>query len=179
MSTKPLTLALDISTHCGWALGRDGDERPVLCYGTFDLGRMANGLGRIASCLAGSIGDTITLYSPVQCIIEAPLPQQKHDTQQIARLLIGLALVAEMVCFEYGVTCTEEFPGNARKLVLGTANVKKDGIISWCRSQGWDPPDDNAADALLLLRYKHLLGRMRIMAGAGSVRASDYPCPKS
>lgn len=97
------------------------------------------------------------------------MPQRRRDTQQVARLLVGLAAVTEMIAFERKVPCSEEFPNNARKLVLGTAGVKKEGIMSWCRYQGFTPQDDNAADAILLLRYKHLLGRMRIMAGAGSV----------
>lgn len=165
MKQKPLVLALDLSTHVGWALGRDF-ETP-LC-GVWTLGKMVTGLGRIASSLAGELEGTIQVHRPDALIFEAPLPQQKRDTQEIARLLIGLALVTEMICHEQGVPCTEEFPKTARQLVLGNGNVSKDQIVNWCWSMGWSPADDNAADALLLLRYKHTLDRTRIMAGAGS-----------
>ena len=165
MKQKPLILSLDLSTKCGWALGRDF-ETPT--HGVWTLGKMHTGLGRIFSCLADCLEDTIRVHQPDHCIFEAPLPQQKRDTQAIARLLIGLAAVAEMICHEGGVPCCEEFPKNARQLVLGTGNATKEQIVGWCWRQGWQPSDDNAADALLLLRYKHTLDRTRIMAGAGS-----------
>lgn len=158
---------MDLSTNSGWAVGRDGGERPA--FGTWHLGRMSSGLGRIFSCLAASLAVAILTHSPDAVIFEAPLPQQKRDTQQIARLLVGLAAVAEMICFEHQIPCTEALPHEVRKLVFGTANIRKEGVISWCQSRGWDTADDNQADALALLHYRHILGRMRIMAGAGSV----------
>lgn len=166
MTGKPIVLALDLSTRVGWAVGRDR-ETPL--YGVIDLGRMSSGLGRIFSCLAASVENMIAVHQPDAVIFEAPLPQQARDTQQIARLLIGLAAVTEMVCFEKGIDPTEEFPKNVRKLVMGNGSVNKAAIMEWCHAQGWKPQDDNAGDALVLLRYKHTLSRMKIMAGAGSV----------
>lgn len=160
-----LILALDLSTKTGWALGRPF-ERPM--HGVWELGKMSN-LGRVFSCLAAKLEDAIAVHQPDACIFEAPLPQQKRDTQQIARLLIGLAAVAEMIAFEREIPIAEQFPGEVRKLVLGTAAVDKTYIVNWCRGQGWNPADDNDSDALVLLRYQHTLDRSRIMAGAGSV----------
>lgn len=157
-------LALDLSLHVGFAVGLDR-EKPV--HGVWELGR-TSALGRCFSCLAQEIEAAIVAHCIDAIIIEAPLPQQRRDTQQTARLLIGLAAVAEMIAYEREVPITEAFPNEARQMVLGTARVTKDGIISWCRSQGWAPISDDDADALLLLRYRHLLGRMRVMAGAGS-----------
>jgi hypothetical protein len=162
---KPMVLALDLSTHTGWALGRDF-EKPR--HGVWELGRMSN-LGRCFSCLAAQLEGIISLERPDKLIFEAPLPQQKRDTQQLARLLIGLAAVTEMIAYEQGIQPTEQFPNEVRKAVFGTAAVDKTYIVNWCRGQGWQPVDDNDADALVLLRYQHTLDRSRVMAGAGSV----------
>lgn len=160
-----LILALDLSTHTGWALGRPF-EQPQ--HGVWELGKMSN-LGRCFSCLAAKLEDAISVHQPDACIIEAPLPQQDRDSQQLARLLIGLAAVAEMIAFERETPITEQFPKEVRKLVFGTASVDKTYIVNWCRGQGWPVVNDNDADALVLLRYQHTLDRSRIMAGAGSV----------
>lgn len=163
---KPIVMALDLSTKCGWAVGRDGVAPE---YGVWHLGPMSN-LGRCFSCLAGSMQAAIADYGVDEVVVEAPLPQQPGDSQNLALLLIGLCAVAFMIAYESELPpVTKIMPSQARKLVLGKGHAKKDHVMAWCKDRGWNPVDDNCADALLLLRCKHLMGRMRIMAGAGSV----------
>jgi Holliday junction resolvasome RuvABC endonuclease subunit len=138
-------------------------------YGVWQLGSMAN-IGRCFSCLANQMQLIIADRGIEAVVLEAPLPRQARDTQELARLLIGLAAVAQMVTFECGLPpAREEFPKNVRKLVLGRGDAKKEHVMQWCRGMGWNPADDNAGDALALLRWRHMQDRMRIMAGAGSV----------
>ena len=93
---------------------------------------------------------------------EAPLPpaapKMIRSTIATARVLIGLAAVTEMICCEQGVPCEEAEVRTARQRVLGKQpRDGKLGVMAWARSAGYHPQDDNAADALLLLRYRQLL----------------------
>lgn len=156
-------LALDLSTRTGWAYGHVG-ERPD--HGVWVLPKTTD-LGARCSALAASLEDAIKVMAPDRVCLEAPLPPQAQTAMASARLQFGLAAVAEMVCHEQGVLCDEARAFEVRKLVFGKARVDKSVVISWCHQQGWQPADDNAADALALLRYRHLLARMRVTAGAG------------
>ena len=160
-------LALDLSTRAGWAYGHDF---AAPAHGVWALGKMAE-LGRCLSCLAGEMEDAIRVMQPKLVIMEAPLPPQAQTAASTARLQFGLAAVCEMVCYEQGVECEEERAAQVRKLVLGRGRPDKDAIVAWCRDQGWSPAEHNDADALVLLRCGHTLGRSRVMAGSGSVAA--------
>ncbi len=162
------SLALDLSTRTGWAFGRPG-ATPI--HGVWKLGNMSD-LGRLCSCLANSLEDAIAVHQPRRVVFEGPVVKQ----QTTARMLMYLCGVVELISYEHSVRCYEQDVGTVRKAVLGRGRftrVREDGkcvsdnkaqAIAWCRAQGWTPEDDNAADALVLLRYAHLLG--------GSLRAA-------
>lgn len=150
----PLVLALDLATRSGWALGRE-QETPR--WGVWDLGSAQNGgQGRRLSCLANEIEAVIAVHQPERAVFEAPLV--RHD--KATRLLTYLCGVVEMVCFEHSLPCEPGNVNSARSMVLGHGFPKstdprnpKLPMLLWCQRQGWDVRDDNAADALVLLRY--------------------------
>ena len=144
-------LSLDLSLRVGWAYGR-GFDRPL--HGVWALGKTA-----------------IAVHSPDLIIMEAPLPPQAQTAAISARLQFGLAAICEMIASERGVRCEEEAAHVVRKLVFGRARVEKETVVQWCREQGWQPADHNDADALALLRYRQILARGRVTAGAGSAAA--------
>lgn len=157
-----MVLALDLSTKCGWAVGRDF-EAPR--YGTWILPTEHGGIGKRMSAFAASLEDAIQVMQPELVIVEAPLPPQAQTAMASARIQFGLAAVAEMIALEQSVECEEARADDVRKLVFGRSRLPKEQIVQWCRDQGWSPPDDNAADALALLRYRHILARSTVMAG--------------
>ena len=168
-------LALDLSTRTGHACGRD---RGAVTSGVWKLGGMKqHGVGHCCSALAAALGDAIHREAPDLVIYESPLIPERQTRGDVARLLYGLCAVVEMVCLECGMpreACEEATADEARKLVLGrvmrgSSGWIKDAVTAWAMSQGYSPYDDNEADALLLLRYRQILGRGRVMAGAGSV----------
>ena len=165
MSAPRRILSLDLSLSVGWAFGAD-HETPL--HGVWTLGKSAN-LGRVLSGLAGELQDAIAVHRPDVIILEAPLPAQRQASTLVARIQFGLAAVAEMIAHEQDVLCEEERADIVRKMVLGKPRVDKQTVIEWCRAQGWKPATDHDADALVLLRYRHILGRTKVMAGAGSV----------
>ena len=150
-------LALDLSSRTGWARSK-GFDAPR--HGVW---RLDGDLGRRCSALAAALEDELA-FPPDLVIVEAPLPAQAQGSTDTARNQFGLAAVAEMICHERGVTCEEASAIDVRRLVMGKAKMDKAGVMAWCRAQGWAPRDDNAADALALLRYRHTLDRSRVMA---------------
>lgn len=148
----------------GWAFSADRGMVPQ--YGTWDLG--AGGLGRRASCLAASLGGALGQFHPEMVIMEAPLPPQaraKISQEKTTRLLLGLAAVVDLVCYEHTIDCEEAGTLEARRAVLGKRGDKLD-VMAWCRIMGWVPPTHDAADALLLLEYRHGSEHARKIAAA-------------
>lgn len=160
-------LSLDLSTRVGWAYGR-GFDRPL--HGVWKLGK-TDDMGRLFSGFAGELESAIAVHAPDLVIMEAPLPPQAQTAMLSARVQFGLAAVCEMICKEKGVRCEEEKADVVRKMVLGRPRVPKEAVVEWCREQGWQPADHNDADALALLRYRQILARGRVTAGAGSAAA--------
>lgn len=153
-------LALDLASSTGWACGVDSGKPRS---GVWLLG--LNGQhGHYFSALAARLEDAIATLAPSLIIAEAPLPPQRMSSSTVARVLIGLIAVAEMIAYERSVKFVEASCSDARQMVLGRPRVPKSAVVAWCRDQGWRPADDNAADALLLLRYQHILLRSRVMA---------------
>jgi len=174
MSRPGGILALDVSTHTGFAVGHHQDNAPPL-YGTWELGKTDN-LGRLLSCMMNMLEAAIAVHQPSLVIFESPVVK----TQTSARALLYLCGAVELACFENGpVECREAAAPTARRLVLGSGQFfKRDGdgaimtnrqgkrlsenkavAIAWCQSQGWEPQSHDAADALVLLKYAHMMRR--------------------
>jgi len=158
-------LALDLSTRVGWAYGADFSAP---AHGIWELSGGGTSLGARCSALAERLEDAIAVLQPGLVILEAPLPPKAQTAMNSARIQFGLAAVAEMICEEQHVRVEEEKADTVRGFILGRARPQKPEIVAWCKAQGWSPVDHNDGDALMLWRYRHILGRSRVMAGAGS-----------
>jgi hypothetical protein len=104
----------------------------------------------------------LAVARPGLVVYEAPLPhvapRMMSSSVNTVSLQFGLAKVVEMIAYEQSVRCEEASCRDARQKVLGhQPKDGKAGVIAWCINQGWSPADDNAADALLLLRYRQML----------------------
>lgn len=144
-------LALDISTKTGWAYGHPSTRltKPA-AQGLWDLGGMIPSIAKPGAALADSLADAFEVMQPSLLIIEAPLAKQ----QSTARLLLGLAYVAELVAYRWSVRCREEMPQTVRKQIMGRGNGwKKPDIVSWVQARGIQTTDHNVADACILWFY--------------------------
>jgi Holliday junction resolvasome RuvABC endonuclease subunit len=148
----PLTLALDLSTKMGWGCGRAGAAPD---YGTMLLpaGGGAGGLGRVYAAAEQALDDLFAVQHFERVIMEAPLPPAAQTQAHTARVQLGLAAVVDLWCFGRDIPVTEAAATTVRAKVLGMGRAKKADVIAWCQAQGWDPGDNNAADALALLAY--------------------------
>lgn len=144
-------LALDLSTRTGWAYGVPGGGKPI--FGTWVLGSSSADLAAPWAALGDNLGAAIALHDPSLVVVEAPLPAMRQRSENIARLLIGMAVVAELVCWRRHVEYAEQDAGTIRSKLMSKARPEKSEIIAWCRKQGHDVVDDNAADALCVWHF--------------------------
>ncbi len=152
-----MILALDISGHTGWAFG-DGVDAPS--YGTFHLPSTGDDLGRYGAAFLRWLESMLINHKPREVVFEAPFIGKIARRPRDLRKLFGLGFVAETVAACCGVPISEVPVGTWRAAFLGrhyprqaTRDELKRAVIDGCRLRGWNPLDDNAADALGILDY--------------------------
>lgn len=148
-------LALDLARLLGWARA-DGLGAPSA--GTFRLawtGRdHAAFLGEYRYWLNGQI----TAFEPRLIGFESPILKPTDHLEAI-RKLYGLASMTEVVAMDRCIPVVERSVRAVRSAFLGKDYLKqfkgrdeqKRAVIAECRSRGWEPKDDNEADAMGLL----------------------------
>lgn len=173
-------LTLDLSSVVGWAYGHPGDDAPV--FGTWHLST-SRLLGPRYVSYENELIACLNLYMPRLVVMEAPLPSIRQGSTNVARQQFGLAAYTEGECHRFHVQLREQpahmvrkavlgrgsfgepDPANPRRRVNGRANAKS-AVMEWCQAQGWNVPDDNAADACVLWRYScEIESRTRSLSG--------------
>lgn len=154
--TDPNILALDLAARSGWAMGCVRDAAPR--FGSVRLANPGASMGAIFSnChkwLGGFDGvDVVVFEAPMQ-----PSFMAGRTNAHTIRILIGIAAITEEFFFSRGVDVREAQVGDVRRHFIGSNKHKRVAAkaltISGCRRLGWNPPDDNAADALALWHYQ-------------------------
>ncbi|WP_342163038.1 hypothetical protein [Methylobacterium sp. SD21] len=142
----PKILTLDLATRLGWACGSP-DAEPH--YGSYRLPSTGNGIGRFGDAYDQWLLDMITLESPALVVFEAPFVSNTGNANT-ARKLMGLCWQTEIACYRRDVQCLEHGNNSIKKTFAGHGFASKGDMIAACQRFGWDPKDDNAADALAL-----------------------------
>jgi hypothetical protein len=70
-------------------------------------------------------------------------------------------------CLERGITPQPVGVGEIKRFWTGHGNATKDDMVAEARARGFDPVDENEADALALLHRRIILGSSADMALAG------------
>lgn len=154
---RPAIAAFDLATTTGWAYW-------------FRDGRIVSGSHKVPGT---GIGEFILnfeswLYEKTEGLesffVEAPIVTRKTNQATTCKL-VGTFVVAQKVACMHGITCTPIAVPTWRKSFLGRISAPKDipknrrrkwlkdAAIAACRDYGWQPCDDNAADALGLLYH--------------------------
>jgi len=145
-------LCLDLARKTGWAVGVPG-QRPHC--GVVELRGASN--GALYASLVDWLEDAIRLHLPADIVVEAPLHRGGHAGQQAALLALGMLAHVELVAHDHAIRCLSEHVQTTRKQVMGRGHfpkgTAKDAVAEWCRSKGYDAPDDNSRDALLLFLH--------------------------
>jgi Holliday junction resolvasome RuvABC endonuclease subunit len=146
-------LALDLSSQVGWAYGRPG-QRPV--NGTWVLPWIGGSGAKFAS-FENELAAAVELYDPAHLVVEAPLPLPAQNNADVAKQQLGLRAFVLAEGYRSSIPVHEVDAYTVRKDILGTGRFAKGTVkrevIAWCRRQGIDVPDDNAADACVLWTY--------------------------
>lgn len=168
---KMKVLALDVATTTGVAIG-DGTEPPQSFKVSFK-----------GSC-RGAIGDEFRKWlrpyvigeKPDLIVFEAPLVQKKDQGANTPRLLMGMAMVVEMVAASRFTRCEDVNVDTWRKSFFGHAkNFDERGLkrnwkteaVNLCGMLGWGVGGSHdAAEACGVWAHAHLVmgGNRRAMA---------------
>jgi crossover junction endodeoxyribonuclease RuvC len=161
-------LALDLAAKTGWAVGRPGG---VPLSGSVNVAPIGATLGRtLSGCrewLLEFVGDKPSIR---YVVFEAPLNTRwikSPRRPETERQLIGLVSVVEEALYSKGgYDVREARVADVRIHFLGSNKHKREEAkrltIMGCRIRGWNPVDDNAADALALWDYQCSLLMRRV-----------------
>ncbi len=143
------TLALDLGTKCGWAVGADGN---LHASGTWllqsDKQRRFEGAGmkwlRLRSFL-----DQVHHLAPIERVVLEEV--RRHAGTDAAHAYGGALAVVTEWCELHKVPYSATPVATIKKHATGKGNAKKDAMIAAAQARGWTPGDDNEADALWIL----------------------------
>jgi Holliday junction resolvasome RuvABC endonuclease subunit len=140
-------LALDLGTHCGWAVAkRDGG----MDYGTESFHRLTGGAkwAEFRAWLSSKIkrhGIEVLYFEDVKA----------HGPGQViaAHVYGGFLAMAQMVCHQHNVRMVGVGVGTVKKAWTGKGNAKKPEMIAAAKAKGFrvGTDEDDTADALAIL----------------------------
>ena len=145
----PAALCLDLGVRTGWALcGADG----VTTSGTveFRTDRWQGGGMRFLR-FRHWLTETKSLAGGLDLVLFEEV--RRHAGTDSAHAYGGWLAILTAWCEHHG-TAYEAVPiGTIKRHVTGKGNASKDQVIAAVRALGFDPADDNEADALALLHW--------------------------
>ena len=139
-----ITLALDLATNCGYAVGDDQKDKPK--HGTVGfVNKQFDGAGMRFLKFRLWLRDIIDQHGVEMVIYESVA---SHTGTIAAHIYGGWVAEMQSVCEEEKVHYTSFGVTEIKKFWTGKGNAKKDVMIAAANKRGFDPKDDNAADAL-------------------------------
>lgn len=157
-------IAFDIATRTGYAVdppaGSRRHDKPIC--GSFKVDHIGNRLGMAYLEFRQRATELATFHGAQVLAFEAPLPRGGkgnigHSSVQSVRKLIGLASIADLVGEELKLRTVEAHHQSVRAHFIhgyGRKN-QKEQVYRLCWTLGWNPPDEDAADACALWSYTH------------------------
>lgn len=136
-------LALDLATHCGWAVNPPHEEPD---FGTEVLPSTGKNVGRFIAAYDVWLRQMLEIQKPVLVIYEQPSLFAKSTPDTVIKLN-GLATHTEFICHKQGLKCLSANPSQLKKFFTGSGKAKKDDMVAAARRRGWRVGDDNQADA--------------------------------
>lgn len=149
-------LFLDLATTMGWCEGLPG-ERPV--SGTKRLAPEGSQPAAVFGGMLDFLATRLTTFRYRMIVYEAPMdPRHMKTNVNTARILLGLPAMVEGVAHQTGhYSLREANVNDIRKALLGyiprrakgdKPGAQKAPVIAELRARGFDPKDDNEADAI-------------------------------
>ncbi len=138
-------LALDLATKTGWAtniIRTSGVQ-------VFDAKRGESPGMRFLRC-CGWLSEMLTLLGGVDVIV---YEQAHHRGGAATACCVGLVSMVQAFAAEHGIELMTVHTGELKRWATGKGNAGKPAMMKAARARGWNPVDDNEADAQLLLEF--------------------------
>ena len=159
--SKPRVVCLDLSGTVGFSFW-DGYSH-IVNSGSYSIPKSEWNNGLFFVRYRKFLDGLRVQYDFDTCIIEAPILVKegpKSTKVETAMRLMGLVAVSEYLCEVWGISRVFTVDHKAvRRDFLGQGNVPvgrdkvKAAVIAECKRRGWNPIDDNEADALAMLDH--------------------------
>lgn len=144
-------LALDLATVTGYAYLKSLEDTPI--SGACRMVSVDKSGAGFFICFEKFIDELITRFNPHTIVLEAPFIGAMRNLN-VARRLIGFTILTEMAAVKHSVPRVREVAhGSVKKFFTGNGHASKEDMIFKCQQKGWDPQDDNEADALAILCF--------------------------
>lgn len=141
----PSILALDLGTQCGWALLHNGK----VVSGTFDMRPSAH--ERVGVRFIRFRRELLSTFRSVREVYFEEV--RRHEGTHAAHIYGGLWAHLLAFCEENNIPYRGVEVAAIKKHVTGKGNASKLAMVDAMRQRGFNPVDDNEADALAILSY--------------------------
>lgn len=142
-------LCLDLGTKTGWAAR---NERGHIMSGTVDFStKRHEGGGMRYLRFSRWLADVDATLQGIDCLYFEEV--RRHVGTTAAHVYGGFLSHVTSYCDGKDIPYSGVPVPNIKKFATGKGNAKKKDMILAAQSMGFDPEDDNEADALCLLKY--------------------------
>ena len=145
----PAILALDLGSTTGWAL-RGTDDRITSGIMTFQPSRFEGGGMRYLR-FNGWLQEVARLGGPFHRIVFEEV--RRHIGTDAAHVFGGLLATLTAWAEMHGIPYEGVPVGTIKRFATGKGNADKAAVIAAMKARGFNPADDNEADALALLLW--------------------------
>ncbi len=142
-------LALDLGTTTGWAL-RLGDRTILSGIQTFRPGRFEGGGMRYLR-FTDWLVETAMLAHGIRRVVFEEV--RRHAGTDAAHVYGGFLGTLSSWCEEHEVPYEGVPVGTIKRFATGKGNADKAAMVAAVRARGFNPVDDNEADAIALLLW--------------------------
>jgi hypothetical protein len=146
---RSVVLALDLATNTGWAL-RSANGQIISGTVSFRPSRYDGGGIRylrfrswIDNVAADAAGLGVVHYEEVR----------RHLSTDAAHVHGGLLATLTSWCEQHGIPYQGVPVGTIKRHITGKGNADKQAVIAAVRERGFNPADDNEADAIAILLW--------------------------
>jgi len=140
-------LALDLATKTGWATNINGRMSGVI---EFPLRRGESPGMRFLRCRSWLFDMYYLLQGKIQVIA---YEQVHHRGGYATQVLVGLETEVQTFAAQKEIQVSPVHTATLKKWATGNGRASKADMIKAAKTHGWNPKDDNEADAQLLLMY--------------------------
>ena len=147
--TIPSILALDLGTTTGWAVR---NSRCRILHGTAEFRPSRFEGGGMRYLRFGKwLDQTLEITGGIDAVYFEEV--RRHVGTDAAHVFGGLLATLTASCEENGIPYSGVPVGTWKRHACGKGNADKQAVIAAMRARGFEPADDNEADAIAILLW--------------------------